>query len=134
MVDIFEVLFPKHVVAKVTLVSNIKIDSREPFTYLHSETFYFVYTDLFDGPNGIDFTHYYIPNYTSCSNAIKVETNNELEVEVKGNVMISSIPLHNNQVQVHIKKEKYSYEIFSKGTSPYKLDLSNLRKEYEIDY
>lgn len=55
-----------HVVAKVTSMLDIKITSRESSTYLHSHTFYSLYLDMFDGPNGLGYIH------SSWSNSIKM--------------------------------------------------------------
>lgn len=41
-------------------ISNIEIESREDFIYLHPDTFYSLYLDLFDRPNGIEFTSSHI--------------------------------------------------------------------------
>jgi hypothetical protein len=115
--DKFEDVFPKHIV----LVLDVVINSRESFTYLHSNKYYSLCPNLFDGPDRIEFIHDYLAKYSSNSNVVRVHIDGEWETKDEGNVMTPFASFHKNKVPLHVGEERDAYGILPNNIASYDL-------------
>lgn len=125
------ILSLKHINNKVTLVSNINIDTREAFTYLYFETFYSLYPNFFNIIGGMLFTRDFFAKHSSGTNSIKVWYDNKMEIKDEKwdgrNLLISSKSPFLDQVSLIYDKEWKIYEIFY-GNIPY-LEIESINED-----
>lgn len=113
---------------------DIKFESREDFIYLHYETFYSLYLDLFNEPGGIEPTHGHLAKHSSGSNFIKVQNDGNLEIKDAMNMVISFEYSYTNQVSFHIGRDWDAFEIFKEGISLNDLGSIDETKGDQGDY
>lgn len=90
---------------KATLVSNIESNTREAFTYLHSKTFYSLYPNLFDIPDGMVFTHDHFSKHSSSINFIEVRDEGKFEIKDGRNFIISFRLSQMDQISIIFDRE-----------------------------
>ena len=106
----------EHIDVEITLVLDIKIDIREAFQNLYSETFYSLYPDLFAELDKMLLNGALLEFFFGGTNSLRVYFYNKMHIKdegLDGRKLLTSFDLYSmDTILVYFEKEWEIYEIF----------------------